>query len=105
MRQLAARVGLTSGALYNHFGSKQALLSGLLESVMTDLLAAAQHDVLCHSDPVQQLRAFVGRHIRFHVDRKNDVLIAPPSCAASAAQIWLRLSGCAIVTRPYSAQS
>jgi len=76
MRQLAARVGLTSGALYNHFGSKQALLSGLLESVMTDLLAAAQHDVLCHSDPVQQLRAFVGLHIRFHVDRKNDVLIA-----------------------------
>ena len=76
MRQLAARVGLTSGALYNHFGSKQALLSGLLESVMTDLLAAVQRDVLCLSDPVEQLRVFIELHIGFHVSRKNDVLIA-----------------------------
>ncbi len=76
MRQLAARVGLTSGALYNHFGSKQDLLSGLLESVMTDLLEAVQHEVLSRSDPAGQLRAFVELHIRFHIERKNDVLIA-----------------------------
>ena len=76
VRQLAARVGLTAGSLYNHFGSKQDLLIGLLQAVMEDLLAAVDREVLPHRDPVVQLQAFIQLHIQFHVDRKNDVLIA-----------------------------
>lgn len=76
LRQLARRVGLTPGSLYNHFGSKQDLLSGLLQAVMQDLLSAIDRLVLCHGNPTAQLQAFIQLHIQFHVDRKNDVLIA-----------------------------
>jgi AcrR family transcriptional regulator len=76
VRQLASRVGLTAGSLYNHFGSKQDLLSGLLQAVMEDLLSAVDRQVLQHRDPRLQLQAFIQVHIQFHVERKNDVLIA-----------------------------
>ena len=76
LRQLADRVGITAGSLYNYIGSKQDLLSGLLQAVMEDLLAAVDSGVLVHRSPLMQFRAFVQLHVQFHVDRKNDVLIA-----------------------------
>jgi len=76
LRQLAERVGITTGALYNHIGGKQELLFGLLHAVMQDLLAAVDSQVLSHLDPLTQYQAFVQLHIQFHTDRKNDVLIA-----------------------------
>jgi AcrR family transcriptional regulator len=76
LRQLAEEVGLTVGSLYNYIGSKQELLNGLLQAVMEDLLAAVDSQVLVHQNPLAQFRAFVQLHIQFHVDRKNDVLIA-----------------------------
>jgi AcrR family transcriptional regulator len=76
LRQLADKVGLTAGSLYNHIGSKQELLSGLLLAVMEDLLAAVASQVLILPNPVSQLKAFIQLHMGFHIDRKNDVLIA-----------------------------
>jgi len=76
LRQLADEVGLTAGSLYNHIGSKRDLLNGLLRAVMEDLLAALTSQVLTQPNPILQLKAFVQLHIGFHIDRKNDVLIA-----------------------------
>jgi len=76
LRQLADKVGLTASSLYNHIGSKQEMLNGLLQAVMEDLLAAVANQVLIQSNPVLQLKAFVQLHMGFHLDRKNDVLIA-----------------------------
>jgi AcrR family transcriptional regulator len=76
LRQLADKVGLTAGSLYNHIGSKQDLLNGLLQAVMHDLLDAVETQVLVHSSPLTQFQAFVRLHMQFHIDRKNDVRIA-----------------------------
>ena len=76
LRQLADEVGLTAGSLYNHIGSKQDLLNGLLQAVMQDLLDALQTQVLVQSNPLAQFQAFVRLHMQFHIDRKNDVRIA-----------------------------
>jgi AcrR family transcriptional regulator len=38
MRAVAEHVGVTPMALYRHFGSKQALLDGMLERIVTSLL-------------------------------------------------------------------
>jgi len=76
LRQLAEGVDLTVGSLYNHIGSKQDLLKGLLKAVMEDLLAAVEERVLPYSTPIMQFQAFVQLHLQFHIDRKNDVLIA-----------------------------
>ena len=76
LRQLAARVGITAGSLYNHIGSKQELLFGLLREVMEDLLAAVDERVLTYPDPVSRFQSFVQLHIQFHIEHRNDVLIA-----------------------------
>jgi AcrR family transcriptional regulator len=76
LRRLAEEVGLTAGSLYNHIGSKQDLLNGLLQAVMQDLLDALKTQVLVHTNPLTQFQAFVRLHMQFHIDRKNDVRIA-----------------------------
>ena len=74
MRAIAAEVGVQAGALYNYTPDKQTLLFDLMESHMTDLLAAV------HDDPDQapeaRLKAFVTFHIPFHAARPDAVFIA-----------------------------
>jgi AcrR family transcriptional regulator len=76
LRQLASRVGLTAGSLYNYIGSKQDLLHGLVRAVMEDLLSAVNEQVFPHQQTIGRFQAFIQLHLQFHIERKNDVLIA-----------------------------
>jgi len=76
LRQLAGRVGVKAASLYNYFSGKQALLQDLLRGVMTELLEASRAELAGITDPAAQLSTFVSVHIRFHVDRRNEVVIA-----------------------------
>ncbi|NVO54770.1 TetR/AcrR family transcriptional regulator [Rhodobacteraceae bacterium B1Z28] len=75
MRQIAKEVGVQAGALYNYTPDKQSLLFRLMRDHMQDLLAAykALED---GGDPQDTLRRFVGFHIRFHLQRPDEVFIA-----------------------------
>lgn len=74
MRAIAAEVGVQAGALYNYTPDKQTLLFDLMESHMTELLAAVpQTD---DADPQTLLHDFVGFHIGFHHARPDAVFIA-----------------------------
>lgn len=74
MRAIAAEVGVQAGALYNYTPDKQTLLFDLMESHMTELLAAVKD----HTDlPAEaRLKAFVDFHIHFHAARPDAVFIA-----------------------------
>ncbi len=74
MRAIAAEVGVQAGALYNYTPDTQTLLFDLMESHMTDLLAAVSDDPDAPAEA--RLRAFVDFHIRFHHDRPDAVFIA-----------------------------
>ncbi|CUJ91217.1 HTH-type transcriptional repressor KstR2 [Ruegeria denitrificans] len=75
MRQIAFEVGVQAGALYNYTPDKQSLLYRLMHEHMQDLLSA--YDELEQSaDASQALRQFVGFHIRFHLERPDEVFIA-----------------------------
>lgn len=75
MRQIASQVGVQAGALYNYTPDKQSLLYRLMRDHMQDLLAA--YEALDHlDDPFDALRQFVGFHIRFHLQRPDEVFIA-----------------------------
>ncbi len=76
LRQLAERVGITSGSMYYYIVSKQALLCGLIREVMEDMLDAANEFVLNDQTVTSRLESFIRLHIQFHLDRRNDVLIA-----------------------------
>ncbi|MFK5977595.1 MAG: TetR/AcrR family transcriptional regulator [Rhizobiaceae bacterium] len=75
MRQIAARVGVQAGAIYNHFPNKQALLSDLLIEHMRELIEVCEArptSVL----PLDGLEQFVRFHIRYHIDKADEVFIA-----------------------------
>ncbi|WP_170422108.1 TetR/AcrR family transcriptional regulator [Ruegeria arenilitoris] len=75
MRQIAKEVGVQAGALYNYTPDKQSLLYRLMQDHLQDLLAAyAALDT--PSDAEDALRRFVGFHIRFHLERPDEVFIA-----------------------------
>ena len=75
MRQIAKEVGVQAGALYNYTPDKQSLLFRLMRDHMQELQQA--YDALGETGDAQEaLRRFVGFHIRFHLERPDEVFIA-----------------------------
>ena len=75
MRQIAAKVGLQVGALYNYFPDKQTILSELLINHMENLLQAWQTQKLPNKSD-KLLEFFVDFHIEYHLNRPEEVFIA-----------------------------
>ncbi|MFN3130445.1 TetR/AcrR family transcriptional regulator [Roseibium sp.] len=74
MRDIATQVGVQPGALYNHFPTKQHILKDLMLSHMADLLAA--WDTADFPDETDPIERFVRFHIRYHLERADEVFIA-----------------------------
>ena len=67
MREIALACGLTPGALYNHFSSKEELLSSMLVDIHNKLEATLDEAVASAGDDVaEQLQAFCRAHGWFH---------------------------------------
>jgi len=74
-RQIASACGLQVGALYNHFPNKQSILSGLMIDHMQSLIEALQNESF-PDDPQAALETFARFHIRYHIDKPEEVFIA-----------------------------
>jgi AcrR family transcriptional regulator len=57
LEDLAARAGMTRGAIYHHFGSKQGLFEAVLTAAHAETAAAIESAAMQHSDPWEQLVA------------------------------------------------
>ncbi|MDZ4381792.1 MAG: TetR/AcrR family transcriptional regulator [Parvibaculum sp.] len=75
LRQLAARVGLQPGSLYNHIETKQDLLFDLIHNHMVTLLQSVDAALDGIEDPLARLEAFVAFHLTYHIERKREVFI------------------------------
>ncbi|HEX4766760.1 MAG TPA: TetR/AcrR family transcriptional regulator [Lichenihabitans sp.] len=75
LRQLAARVGIRQGSLYNHIQSKQDLLLHLYDRHMRMLHAALDTALTGAGPPAEQLATFVDFHVSYHVQRKREVFV------------------------------
>jgi AcrR family transcriptional regulator len=75
MRQIAAEVGLQAGALYLYTPDKQTLLFDLMKGHMDELIAAWAA-VPRRRAAAERLQDFVRFHIRFHLDRPEEVFLA-----------------------------
>lgn len=76
VRQIAEKAGLSVPGLYHHYRSKQALLVGLTDAMMADLLdrsARAEHE----AGPSPELRfdAVVESLLLFHMHRKDEAFL------------------------------
>src|SRR5664279_6443411 len=59
MQELAATMGLATGALYHYFGAKEQLLRAICDQLMDPLLGRAQALTTADGSPDEQLRALV----------------------------------------------
>jgi AcrR family transcriptional regulator len=77
VRQITEACGLTPGALYNHFESKEQLLYVLVRDIhlrQESMLAAAQAAV--EGDPVAELSAIVEVYVARHSDHRETARVA-----------------------------
>jgi AcrR family transcriptional regulator len=75
-RDIAQKVGIQSASIYHHFESKEAILASLLSRTMDDLLEGAQQALMLHSDPGEQLRDAIRRHVLLHGLRPKEATVA-----------------------------
>ncbi len=75
MRQIAAEVGVQAGALYLYTPDKQTLLFDLMKTHLEELLTAWAAEPN-GGGPQDRLEIFARFHIRFHLDRPDEVFIA-----------------------------
>lgn len=74
LRDIASRVGIQVGSLYNHIKSKGDLLYDIMETIMLALLED-QRQVAQEPDVVERMRLLVYHHVRFHGERAKEVFI------------------------------
>lgn len=70
MRDIASRVGITAGALYNHFPGKQDLLFAISLNTTRALCDEALVRLEGRSDVEDALRAFITWEVVFHASEK-----------------------------------
>lgn len=75
MRQIAAEVGVQAGALYAYTSDKQTLLFDLMRGHMEHLLESWEEEEDARG-ALARLEAFTRFHIRYHLDRPDEVFIA-----------------------------
>ena len=59
MQELAASLGVATGALYHYFAAKEQLLRAICDQLMEPLLESAQALVAVEAEPADRLRALV----------------------------------------------
>lgn len=75
MRRIAEEVGVRAGALYLYTSDKQTLLFDLMRTHLEDLLAAWRAEDAAGTAR-ERLERFVRFHIRYHLDRPDEVFLA-----------------------------
>lgn len=77
VRDVMRACGLTQGALYNHFASKDELLSTIIRSTQNGLERECLEAIrAAGADPAAQLRAFTRTYVLRHTRRRVEALVA-----------------------------
>ena len=77
IREIASRAGLSVPGLYHHYPSKQALLVGLTNVVMRDLLDRSRAAVSeAGPAPGERFDAVIESLLRFHMYRREQAFVA-----------------------------
>ena len=91
LRELAAKVGLQPGSLYNHIATKQALLFELIHNHMVALHDRIDVELEGMADPVEKLKAFIAFHLTYHIERKREVFIGSAELRSLESKNYKRI--------------
>ncbi len=77
IRNIASRAGLSVPGLYHHYPSKHALLVGLTNAAMSELLTHSRQALAeAGSSPLDRFNAVVESLLRFHMFRREQAFVA-----------------------------
>jgi AcrR family transcriptional regulator len=77
VREIADACGLTPGAIYNHYASKEALLFAIVDRVHDEADAVLSETLRASgADPVVQLEALASAFTAFHIARPRETRVA-----------------------------
>ena len=74
-RNLAARVGVTEGALFRHFSSKKEIMLSILQDVKHDLIAEQEKIVYSGLTAEEKLKNFLCLHIDYLIQNKGITML------------------------------
>jgi AcrR family transcriptional regulator len=85
---LAAACGVSRGALYHYFKSKEAILFGILDAHIRELIAEVERATAAGEDPEAQARAFIRTMVEFNArsQAEQTVLLNDLSFLSAAEQ-------------------
>lgn len=75
VREIAGRIGMKAGSLYNHYSSKQDILFAIMSDNMTRLLVGFD-ECTKGKDPEEALRNSITHHVLFHRDNAMAAFVA-----------------------------
>ncbi len=85
---VASAAGVTRGAVYHHFGSKEGLFRAVLEDEMAALAARIEQDAAGAADPWQQIRAGCAAFLRAGQDPVTRQIVLLDGPAVLGWQQW-----------------
>lgn len=75
LKNIAEPLGIAAPSLYNHMGSKNALLSEIVMSTIEHVLADFDSAIAVSDDPVQQLRRATEVYALRHATHRREALV------------------------------
>ncbi len=78
MREIAGGVGIKAASLYNHFGSKEAILWDLTCTALTSLTLARDEALAklpAKASARERLSVFIRTHVRFHAENSHQAML------------------------------
>lgn len=75
VREIASRLGIKAGSLYNHYPSKQDILFGIMSDNMSRLLAGFD-ECTKGKEPEEALRSSIIHHVLFHGENATAAFVA-----------------------------
>lgn len=77
IRDVARRAGLSVPGVYHYYESKQALLVGVIDAVMDELLDRSRQALMgAKPDPLRRFDALVENLLRYHMFRRKQAFVA-----------------------------
>lgn len=75
-RNLAAKIGVTEGALFRHFSSKKEIMLSILDDVKNELLAEQERITFSSSlNAEEKLFQFLCKHIKYLIENKGVTIL------------------------------
>jgi len=91
MEAIVARAGVTRGALYHHFGSKEGLFQAVLEAVQAEVAARIEAAAAAHDDSWLQLVAGCRAFLEISLDPAVYRVMLLDAPAVLGWQTWRRI--------------